>query len=182
MAELVDDLLAFARTSSQRLAKSEIDISTLAQEEIERIQLEENYAQEVEFVVAPGLIARADAQLARVVLHNLVDNACKYGTPDRGLRVELGTDGPSVFFVRDNGRGFDLKYAELIFKPFERLHSDSSIPGSGLGLANVRRIVTRHGGSIWAESEPGTGSTFYFTFEARSPARGASPPDPAVHA
>jgi PAS domain S-box-containing protein len=167
MGRLVEDLLTFARNSAQTLAKTEVDLSTQANEIIERLQADVEYARPVEFKVAPGLKVEADVQLAGVVLFNLLDNACKYQRKGVRPRVEFGVVPRSdrvVFFVRDNGVGFDEKYADRIFKPFERLHSDLEIVGSGIGLASVKRIIERHGGDIWVESRLGKGSVFYFTF------------------
>lgn len=167
MGRLVEDLLMFARNSAQTLAKTEVDLSGQANEIIERLRADVEYAKQVEFLVEPGIKVEADVQLAGVVLFNLLDNACKYQRKDVRPRVEVGIVKRSdrlVFFVRDNGVGFDEKYADRIFKPFERLHSDLEIVGSGIGLASVKRIIERHGGDIWVESRLGMGSVFYFTF------------------
>jgi len=167
MARLVEDLLAFARNSAQTVTKSDIDLSGEATEIVDRLKADAEYAKDVTFTIQPGLRVHADPQLAGVVLFNLLDNAAKYKRGGVQAKVELGfmkRADSEVFFVKDNGIGFDSQYAERIFKPFERLHSELSIVGSGIGLANVKRIVERHGGDIWAESKLGKGSIFYFKF------------------
>jgi signal transduction histidine kinase len=123
----------------------------------------------VKVVVQPGLSARGDARLLRVAVHNLVENAFKFTRPRPDARVEVGSevvDGRHTFFVADNGVGFDMRYADKLFGAFERLHDDPAFEGTGIGLATVRRIVERHGGRLWAESQPGRGATFYFTLAA----------------
>jgi len=117
-------------------------------------------------VIAPGLEAICDPGLIRMVLDNLVSNAVKYKRTDEPLCIEFGVvqQGEArTYFVRDNGIGFEMDYKEKLFKPFERLHRDDQYPGTGIGLANVRRIIERHGGKVWAEGRPGFGSTFWFT-------------------
>jgi signal transduction histidine kinase len=110
--------------------------------------------------VQAGMLASADPSLLRLVLQNLIDNACKFSP--NGIPVEVGCiDGR--FYVRDQGVGFDMAYADKLFQPFERLVGQSEFPGTGIGLANVKRIVERHGGRVWAESAPGQGATFWFT-------------------
>jgi light-regulated signal transduction histidine kinase (bacteriophytochrome) len=116
--------------------------------------------------VQQDMCAKADPTMARIVLQNLLENAVKYSSKSATPKVEVGTtvfDGEAAFFVRDNGIGFEMQYMEKIFQPFERLHRDTEYPGTGIGLANVRRIVMRHGGRVWADAAPGIGSTFYFT-------------------
>ncbi|MCZ7655530.1 MAG: ATP-binding protein [Rhodocyclaceae bacterium] len=121
------------------------------------------------------MTVRADAGLMRIALENLIDNAWKYSRDKAETRIEFGQreeDGKSVFCVRDNGAGFDMRYASKLFSPFQRVHAPGEFEGNGIGLAIVQSIVRRHGGRIWAESEPGLGSTFFcFTlWEAGIPA------------
>jgi light-regulated signal transduction histidine kinase (bacteriophytochrome) len=120
----------------------------------------------VEFVIAEGLCARGDPRLLQIVLENLIGNAWKFTGKQPTARVEVGVNdnnGRSVYFVRDNGAGFDMTYAEKLFGAFQRLHSAAEFKGTGIGLATVQRIVRRHGGEVWAEGKVGEGAVFYFT-------------------
>ena len=163
MASLVDGLLAFARNSGKEIAKSDVNLSEEAEKIVRKLQGEEGYARDVRFEIEPDLHTKADPQLAGVVLQNLLDNAAKYKRSNGDAIVHVGREN-GAFYVRDNGRGFDQRYALKVFKPFERLHSDLAVSGSGIGLASVQRILQRHGGRAWAESKENEGSTFYFTF------------------
>jgi PAS domain S-box-containing protein len=160
MAEMVDDILALARIGQAELKKSEQELSVVA-EQVTKDVLQRHYCNSATSVkIEPGLKVNADPVMLRILLDNLIDNACKYSSRQSSPVVEIGRqDG--AFFVRDNGFVFDLAYAELAFKPFERLQT--SYEGTGIGLANVKRIVERHGGEVWAVSSPGEGTTFYFT-------------------
>jgi light-regulated signal transduction histidine kinase (bacteriophytochrome) len=112
------------------------------------------------------MTVRADRGLLRIVLHNLIDNAWKYTARKDHATIEVGiidSGGEWVFYVRDDGVGFNMDYTEKIFDAFQRLHSNDEFPGTGIGLATVHRIVSRHGGRVWAEGQPGKGATFYFT-------------------
>ena len=132
--------------------------------------------------VQPGLSVRADARLVRIVVHNLVDNAFKLTRECSDARVEVGAkdhDGERAFFVSDNGIGFDMRYAGKLFGAFERLHDDARYEGLGIGLTTVRRIIDRHGGKLWADSEPGSGATFLLRpacVTRRPPPNGNTPP------
>jgi light-regulated signal transduction histidine kinase (bacteriophytochrome) len=123
----------------------------------------------VEFSAQPGLTAEGDARLVNVALSNLIENAWKFTGPRPVARIEFGrletTAAESVFFVRDNGVGFDMAYVHKLFGAFQRLHRTSEFPGTGIGLAIVQRTVLRHGGRVWAEAQLGRGATFYFTLE-----------------
>ena len=131
--------------------------------------------QVVEIAVADGLYTTADPHLARTVLDNLLSNARKFTSRVARPRIIVGAtqDEERAFFVRDNGAGFDMDFADKLFVPFQRLHTVTEFPGTGIGLANVQRIVHRHGGRIWAEGQIGLGATFYFTFHGSAP--GAEP-------
>jgi light-regulated signal transduction histidine kinase (bacteriophytochrome) len=165
MGELIDDLLNLSMAGRQEMQPGTVDLSGMAQELIG--ELTQGVAQrELEIRVAPGCTATGDARLLRVALRNLLDNALKYTSRQPRARIEFGrvqSEGPRVFLVRDNGAGFDMKFAGRLFEPFQRLHPREQFDGTGIGLATVARVVARHGGRIWAEAAPGAGATFYFT-------------------
>ncbi|MFZ5895749.1 MAG: PAS domain-containing sensor histidine kinase [Myxococcota bacterium] len=168
MGELIDDLLQLSRATRSELRRERIDLSEVASE-IER-ELRDRYAgRDVSFTHAPGLLVQADRTLSRILLENLLDNAWKYSKGRESAVIELGKlpqsdeQGASVFFVRDNGAGFDMRYASKLFTPFQRLHTKGEFEGTGIGLATVRRIAGRHGGKTWAESVVGQGTIVYFT-------------------
>lgn len=165
MSRLVEDLLQFAHASRQELRRQRMDLSALAEEVVGELR---NAAPQrtVRFVCAPGLTVSGDPRLLRVVLVNLLGNAWKYTSKATMPRVELGQSagaGEPTFFVRDNGAGFDMHYADRLFGAFQRLHSLAEFEGSGVGLATVQRIIHRHGGKIWAEARVNAGATFHFT-------------------
>jgi light-regulated signal transduction histidine kinase (bacteriophytochrome) len=145
-----------------------VDLSGLARE-VERGLRDAEPDRRVEVTVAPGLSAQGDPQLLRVALQNLLGNAWKYTGKKERARIELGALGangaPPTFFVKDDGAGFDARYADKLFAPFQRLHAAHEFAGTGIGLATVQRIVQRHGGRIWAEGMVDEGATFYFTLE-----------------
>ena len=166
MNVMLDALLAQAQLTSEPLQRQAVDVSALARE-VGREQLGVlNGAARAELVVADGLVAQADPALLRRVLENLIGNALKYSAKVEAPRVEVGmmpaTD-PPVYYVRDNGAGFDMQHADKLFGLFQRLHSAKDFPGTGVGLAGVQNIVRRHGGRVWAEARPGAGACFYFT-------------------
>jgi signal transduction histidine kinase len=170
MADLIDDLLGLARISRQDLVRRPIDLSEIARKVAGELAVR-TPQKPVHTEIQPGLVAEADARLVTVVLENLIGNAWKFAGRKERPAVEIGQqrngDG-SAFYVRDNGAGFDMQYADKLFGAFQRLHSDSEFEGTGIGLATVQRIVARHGGRIWAEGEVGKGATFYFTLERPS--------------
>ena len=178
MRQLIDGLLTLARLSHQHQDIQEVVMSTLAQQAIELLR-DKDRSRRVEFTCAPNVIAFADPTGANIVLTNLLENAWKYSSRADHARIEFGcrpNGAESVYFVSDNGVGFDMQHAKHMFEPFRRLHSHNDFPGSGVGLATVHRIVKRHNGRIWAESAKGHGATFFFTL--RSPAQasvGAAP-------
>jgi len=165
MATLIDDLLKLARVTRVEMRTERVDLSAMAQDIVADLQRTDS-ARHVECTIAPGLEARADPPLVRVVLDNLLRNSWKYTAKQPRPRVEFGStdaNGGRAFMVRDNGAGFDMKYMDKLFGVFQRLHSASEFEGTGVGLATVRRIITRHGGRIWAEGAVDQGATFYFT-------------------
>jgi light-regulated signal transduction histidine kinase (bacteriophytochrome) len=165
MARLIDDLLNLSKISRQEMRTRSLDLSVLAHEVVEELQAGES-GHRTTWLIAPGILAMGDPGLLRVVLYNLLDNARKYSSKREAARVEFGLteeEGRRVYFVRDNGAGFDMALAGKLFGAFQRLHTPAEFPGSGIGLATVARIVHRHGGEIWAESRLGEGATFFFT-------------------
>lgn len=165
MSELIDALLGLSHLNRAVLVAGNFDLSAMAREI--GVQLAANAPlRAVDLVIAPGVTAWGDERLLRVALTNLLDNAWKYTGKTPHARVEFGAtliDHERVFFVRDNGAGFDMQFAGKLFGPFQRLHNVLDFPGSGIGLATVARIIHRHGGRIWAESAAEQGATFFFT-------------------
>ena len=171
MGELIDDLLLLSRVGRAELTRERIDISSIAQAVFEELK-KKHTDRHVQIRIAEELLAEADGRLVRVALDNLLGNAWKFTGKVSEPLIEVGTEQKetgSVFFVRDNGAGFDMAYAENLFRPFQRLHEESDFPGTGIGLATVHRIVDRHGGRIWAEGRVGEGATFYFTLPTIKP-------------
>jgi len=164
MGRLIDDMLELSRVSRSVLKADHTDLGRIAREVCEELQQAEP-ARRVDWRVGEDLFARGDRRLLRIVLTNLIGNAWKYtGKLDRA-EIEVGRTmqgGEPVFFVRDNGCGFDMAYVDNLFKPFSRLHGQGEFEGTGIGLATVQRIIERHHGRVWAEAVPGEGATFYF--------------------
>jgi PAS domain S-box-containing protein len=165
MAVLIDDLLNLSRVTRTAVQPRFINLSKMAEEVIEGLQ-ENNPDREVDFSFTPDLMVEADPHLMHIVLENLLNNAWKFTPKQENATIEFGQKDhvkERTFFVRDNGVGFDMAYANKLFGVFQRLHSVSEFPGTGVGLATVQRIISIHGGRIWAESAEGKGTTFYFT-------------------
>jgi PAS domain S-box-containing protein len=163
MDRLIEDLLQLSRLGRAALQPRGVDLSGLAADlaaELRQAQPE----RQVEVIIAPGLRVKGDERLLRIALQNLLSNAWKFTTRQSRPCVEVGVQPspPRTFFVRDNGAGFDMNYAGKLFGVFQRLHSSSEFPGTGIGLATVQRIINRHGGRIWAEGKLNQGATFYF--------------------
>ncbi len=165
MTRLIDGLLDLARLGRAAMHVERVDISSMARAILHELQQHEP-ERGVECVVAEGVFANADAQLIRVVLDNLLRNAWKFTARAKEPRIELGQEPTGAYFVKDNGTGFDMAYAAKLFGVFQRLHSDSEFPGTGVGLATVQRVVRLHNGQVRAEATPGRGATFSFTLEA----------------
>ena len=169
MALLIDDILALSRVTRKELRLEPVDLTMAAREVVDELRGGEP-ERLVDVQIEPGMKAVGDPQLLRVVLQNLLGNAWKFTGNTAGAQIVLETyDGGNgsvrkpVYRVRDNGAGFDMQYADKLFGVFQRLHSDTEFPGTGVGLATVQRIVHRHGGRVWAESSVGHGAAFYFS-------------------
>jgi len=164
MDRLIDDLLELARVNRTDLRRESLDLTEMASDIIEKLRQADPETDRT-VVIQPGLTTRGDRNLLRLALQNLLDNAWKFTGKTADPRIEFGVLPQSgrVFFVRDNGVGFDMTYRDRLFQAFQRLHKASDFGGTGIGLATVQRVVRRHGGTIWAESKPDQGSTFYFT-------------------
>lgn len=162
LGRLVDGLLDYARLGREQFRPEPIDVSKLVERVSETIRGEGWHGKDADFSIQPGLRAVADPAMLETVFTVLMDNAGKYHRPGTRSKIEVLRDG-EAFCVRDDGIGFDMRYVEKLFRPFERLHRDTEYEGTGIGLANARRIVERHGGRIWAESTPDGGASFCFT-------------------
>ena len=172
MEELIEGMLTLARMAKTEIRNERVNLSELAETEIANLR-RSNPARSAEVTIQQDLYVTGDRSLLRAALSNLLGNAWKFTSKRATAKIEFGTesdeDGRPVFFVRDNGDGFDLKNATKLFTVFQRFHSHEQFPGTGVGLATVHRIVGRHGGRIWADSHPDEGATFFFTLQ---------PPDP----
>ncbi|MBA4379652.1 MAG: hypothetical protein C0393_03020, partial [Anaerolinea sp.] len=178
MGQLIEDLLQLSRVTRAAMTPQPVDLSALVKDIAAKLQGEQPQ-RKVEWKIAEGLTARGDARLLRAALENLLGNAWKYtskkeraviefGISDLGLQIadlksEISNPKSAIYFVRDNGAGFDMAQADKLFAPFQRLHTEKEFSGTGIGLSIVRRIIRRHGGEVWAEGKPGEGAVFYFT-------------------
>lgn len=169
MTNLIDDLLSLSRLSSREMRYETFNISEPIIEIFNELK-ESVKNRNVEFRIQPGMPdIKADRDLVRILFENLLGNAVKYTSHNARAVIEVGAldslddSGHIVFYVKDDGAGFDMKYAGKIFMPFQRLHTDVEFPGVGIGLSIVQRIVIKHGGKIWFNAEPEKGATFFFT-------------------
>jgi two-component system, sensor histidine kinase and response regulator len=165
MSQLIDDVLYLSRVTRAEIREHEVDLSGLVSLLLARMG-EAEPARAVEVRVRPGISVTGDGQLLRIAIENLLENAWKFTGRQPAARIEFGmanVAGEPTYFVRDNGAGFDMAYADRLFGPFQRLHLASEFPGTGIGLATVQRIIHRHGGRVWAEGMLGQGATFHFT-------------------
>ena len=174
MATLIDDLLNLSRVTRSEMRWETVDLSALAKTVLEELQAGQP-ERAVSVTIQPGLTATGDSRLLRQVLVNLLHNAYKFTSKRAAATVEVGAAvAPEpTFFVRDNGAGFDMAYAQRLFGAFQRLHDQTEYTGTGVGLATVQRIINRHGGRVWAESQVNAGATFYFSLPATTPGAGA---------
>ncbi|OUL18791.1 histidine kinase [Nostoc sp. RF31YmG] len=172
MGQLIDDLLNLSRLMRSEMQLEPVDLSLLAKVIYKELQ-ESQPERQVDCVIQPGLIAQGDSRLLQMMLTNLLENAWKFTSKHTQAKIEFGTmpqeNGIPIYFIRDDGAGFDMAYANKLFGPFQRLHRIDEFPGTGIGLAIVQRIVHRHGGRVWAEGVVEQGATFYFTLVADEP-------------
>ena len=168
MGELIDDLLLLARVTRSEMQCQTVNLSEIVQaiaQDLQQAQTERI----VKFIVAPQVTAQGDPRLLKIVFENLLNNAWKFTSKKSDPIIEFGTlsqpDFTTIYFVRDNGAGFDQTYATNLFGAFQRLHTADEFPGTGIGLATVNRIVHRHGGKVWANGAVEQGATFYFTLQ-----------------
>jgi len=167
MGQLVDDLLELSRVSRSVVSRRPTNLSELSLGILQNIELHDE-ERHVEIKVDPNMTANCDSNLIDVLLTNLLDNAWKYTSKTRNASVEFGRkkeDNKDVFFVKDNGIGFNMQYAKRLFQPFQRMHNDSEFEGTGIGLATAHRVVKHHGGKIWADAAVDKGTTVFFTLE-----------------
>lgn len=165
MNDLIEDMLKLSRISQTEMDIVPVNFSHIAKSIMDELQ-QTQPERKAHIIIAENLIESADPRLMRLVFENLLNNAWKFTTKNDSMEIEFGRmnkNGKPVYFIRDNGAGFDMKYAQKLFSPFQRLHSTEDYAGTGIGLAIVKRIISRHGGSVWAEASPGKGTTVYFT-------------------
>lgn len=167
MGDIIDSLLKLSRTSRTKIQAKDINLSKIVKEEYSKLLNYENYS-EVTLNVQEQVTAVADPGLTHVLINNLLSNALKFTSKVDHPEISFGTHAnksETYYFIKDNGVGFDSAYSDKLFKAFQRLHAQKQYPGTGIGLATVKQIITMHGGTIWAESELGSGATFYFNFK-----------------
>jgi light-regulated signal transduction histidine kinase (bacteriophytochrome) len=177
MGALIDDLLQFSRIARGELVRRPVALGPLVREIVDDLETEAR-GTEVEWRIGELGTASGDPGLLRQVFANLLQNASKFSRDQDKAVIEVGREdqgGEAVFFVRDNGVGFDMHDADHIFEMFQRLHRQEDFEGTGIGLAIVERIVARHGGRVWAEATPGRGATFFFTLSTTEPGRDLQP-------
>lgn len=168
MSALIEGMLQLARLSTQPLSRVRVDLSAIAREVADEVQ-RESPQRRVAWSIADGITVVGDAALLRAAIQNLLGNAWKFTGRVAQARIEMGTepaDGGEAIYVRDNGAGFDMAFSDRLFDAFHRMHGERDFPGTGIGLATVKRIVSRHGGRVWADARPGAGATFHFTLGA----------------
>ncbi|MDD5344122.1 MAG: PAS domain S-box protein, partial [Smithella sp.] len=170
MADLIEDMLQLSRITRMEMNIEKVNLTLLARSVINELQKSQPQ-RHVEIRIAESLEDKADLRLTRIILNNLLGNAWKFTERQAKAKIEFGLlkseVGEKVYFIRDNGAGFDMAYADKLFAPFQRLHADDEFPGTGIGLATVRRIINRHGGKVWAEGQIDKGATFYFSLNEK---------------
>jgi light-regulated signal transduction histidine kinase (bacteriophytochrome) len=172
MGQLIDDMLHLARISHGELSPAPTDLGALARQIVAELR-EQQPDRNPDVRIAEGLVADVDPDFMRIALANLLSNAFKFTGNQTDPRIDFASetrDGEVVYYIRDNGAGFDMAHADQVFRPFERLHSQDDFPGTGIGLATVQRVIGRHGGRIWADAAIGRGATFFFTLRSEADA------------
>ena len=165
MGQLIDELLKLSRIARVEMRREKVNLSGLAASIADELH-SSNPDRNVEFIIHEGLIEEGDPHLLEIALQNLLGNAWKYSRNKQTATIEFGTlmrDNAKVYFVRDNGAGFDMRYVNKLFGAFQRLHSTNEFEGTGIGLATVKRVIHRHGGNVWAEGKVNEGATFWFS-------------------
>jgi light-regulated signal transduction histidine kinase (bacteriophytochrome) len=165
MARLIDNMLRLSHIGRADMYRDKVNLSAIAKSIAKELQ-DSQPDRQAEFIIPQNVIVNGDGNLLTIALRNLLENAWKFTGKCPETKIEFGITiekGQQVYFIRDNGAGFDMRYAGKLFQPFQRLHSDKEYRGTGIGLATVQRIIRRHGGKIWAEAENGQGAAFYFT-------------------
>ena len=168
MSELIDDLLLLSRVSRSEVRRGPVDIGEIAAGIVAELRRRDP-ARDVEVTIAQAMNATGDRRLLTIALDNLIGNAWKFTSRKAPARIEVGAEareGETAYFVKDDGAGFDMAYANKLFRAFQRLHDGALFEGTGIGLATAQRVIARHGGRIWAEGRPGQGATFFFTLDA----------------
>ena len=166
MGQLIDGLLALSRLGREKLIFTEVDMTELAKTAFEEQKVASGKKRDISFNLGELPAAYGDKRLITQVFHNLFANSIKFTRNQPAATIQVGCQpgaGEDIYFVRDNGVGFDMNHAQKLFGTFQRLHAATDFEGSGIGLATVRRIIERHGGRVWAEAEPNKGATFYFS-------------------
>jgi signal transduction histidine kinase len=170
MADLIEDMLQLSRITRMEMNIEKVNLTLIARSVMSELQKSQPQ-RHVEISIADSLEDNADLRLMRIVLDNLLSNAWKFTERQAKAVIEFGlwkTDRKKIiYFIRDNGAGFDMAYSDKLFAPFQRLHADDEFPGTGIGLATVRRIINRHGGKVWAEGEIDKGASFYFSINEK---------------
>ena len=166
MGQLIDDLLQLSRLTRSEMHLETVNLSDLIQELVADLQAQ-TPDRKATFAIAPDIMVKADAKLLRIAMENLLNNAWKFTAKQPTAHIQFGVQAPEsgepIYFVRDDGAGFEMDYAHKLFGAFQRLHTPAEFPGTGIGLATVQRVLHRHGGRIWAEGKVNEGATFYFT-------------------
>ena len=167
MSQLIDDMQALSRLSRRDMRLGPVNLSQQARNVVNDLRRQDP-KRVVKFVIAEGVTTRGDDRLLQIVMENLLANAWKFTRKQSQAKIEFGVanqekNDKKIFYVHDNGVGFEMAYVDKLFKPFERLHTESEFAGSGIGLVTVKRIIERHGGNVWAEGEEGKGATLFFT-------------------